>query len=124
MRFLQPRLARNAGLMLVLLVTACSPTRFFYYPNKHLYADPEKKGFDYQMMQYDSLNGKKLFALLFRTKMEPQGTVVHFHGNFGNVSNHFMAATFLLEHGFDVLEFDYEGYGGSEGTPTPERTIE
>ncbi len=48
---------------------------------------------------------------------------MHFHGNFGNLSNHFPLALFLVEQGFDVLSFDYEGYGASEGHPTPARTI-
>ena len=76
------------------------------------------------MVFFPSENGKKLFGLLFRTKQDhPKGIVVHFHGNFGNVSNHFIGATFMLDHGFDVLVFDYEGFGGSEGRPSPARTV-
>lgn len=106
------------------LFSACSPTRFFYYPNKKLYVDPEKVNLTYEMMRYPSENGKNLFALLFRTNQTPKGLAVHFHGNFGNVSNHFLASSFLVDHGFDVLIFDYQGYGGSEGRPSPKRTVE
>jgi fermentation-respiration switch protein FrsA (DUF1100 family) len=62
--------------------------------------------------------------LSFEAPGKPLGTVVHFHGNFANVSNHFTQSQFLTNYGFDVLIFDYQGYGGSEGTPTPLRTIE
>jgi fermentation-respiration switch protein FrsA (DUF1100 family) len=106
------------------LQPACSPHRLFYYPNRHLYADPAQKGMPYDLLEYPSLNGKKLYAILFKTPQTPKGTIVHFHGNFGNVSNHFMQSQFLVNHGFDVLLFDYEGYGGSEGDPGPKVMVE
>src|SRR4029077_6656557 len=31
---------------------------------------------------------------------------------------------FLLKYGFDVLAFDYEGYGASEGHPTPKNLVD
>lgn len=108
----------------VLLLSACAPTRLFYYPDRKLYLDPEKLGWDYEMMQFQSDNGKKLLGLLFKTKQQPKGIVVHFHGNFANVSNHFIASHFLVDYGFDVLIFDYEGYGDSEGKPSPKKTIQ
>jgi fermentation-respiration switch protein FrsA (DUF1100 family) len=109
---------------LILLLTGCAPHSFFYYPNRKLYGDPARMGFRYDTVQYPSLNGKRLWAVLIRTEQKPKGTVVHFHGNFGNVSNHFPLATFLVHAGFDVLSFDYQGYGASEGRPTPKRTVE
>jgi uncharacterized protein len=102
----------------------CSPQRFFYYPNHHLYVDPDRVGLHPELVRYPSLNGKELTALYFRTDQKPKGTIVHFHGNFGNVSNHFPLALFLLKYGFDVLAFDYEGYGASAGTPSPKHLVE
>jgi fermentation-respiration switch protein FrsA (DUF1100 family) len=107
-------------LLLILNFSACSPQRFFYYPNRTLYVDPDKTGLHPELVRYPSLNGKLLTALYFKTDQEPKGTVVHFHGNYGNVSNHFPLSLFLLKKGFDVLAFDYEGYGASEGRPSPE----
>jgi fermentation-respiration switch protein FrsA (DUF1100 family) len=106
------------------LQTGCNPHRFFYYPNKRLYLDPAEQGMPYDTLEYPSLNGKKLSGILFRTQNTPKATVVHFHGNYGNVSNHFLESQFLVNYGFDVLVFDYQGYGGSEGRPAPKRTIE
>jgi fermentation-respiration switch protein FrsA (DUF1100 family) len=113
-------------LLLAALASAagCSAHRLFYYPNAHLYADPHTAGIDYEVVRYPSLNGRELVGLYFATPKTPKGTVVHFHGNFGNVSNHFSQSTFLLERGFDVLIFDYQGYGGSKGRPTPKHTVE
>jgi len=108
----------------LLLLSACNRHGFFYYPNRTLYNDPETLGMPYEFLTYPSHNGKKLYAILFQTEQQPKGIVVHFHGNFGNVSNHFLESQFLTKYGFDVLVFDYQGFGGSEGQPTPQRTVE
>jgi uncharacterized protein len=112
-----------ATLAACLWLAGCSPHAFFYYPNKNLYIEPHHLKLNYEMVRFPSANGKMIFGLLFRTEQKPKGIVVHFHGNFGNVSNHFIGATFMLDHGFDVFVFDYEGYGGSEGRPSPARTV-
>ncbi len=111
-------------LIAFLFLTACAPTRLFYHPNKNLYVDPQKLNMDYEMMRFDSANGKKLMGLYFKTAQKPKGLVIHFHGNYGNVSNHFLGSHFLVDYGFDVLTFDYEGFGDSEGKSNPKRTIE
>ncbi|MCG3205273.1 MAG: hypothetical protein KCHDKBKB_01992 [Elusimicrobia bacterium] len=106
------------------LFSSCSAHRFFYLPNKYLYSDPVTRGMPYTLLEIPSLNGKTLSVILFQTNTPPKGTIIHCHGNFGNVSCHYMASQFLTEYGFDVLVFDYQGYGGSQGKPTPLRTIE
>lgn len=105
-------------------VAGCSPQRFFFYPNRTLYADPDRMGLKSEIVQFSSANGKTLFGLFIPTPRSPKGTIVHFHGNYGNLSNHFPMALFLLNNGYDVLAFDYQGYGASEGTPSPERLVE
>jgi fermentation-respiration switch protein FrsA (DUF1100 family) len=110
------------GALTLLSLTACSP--FFYYPNRVLYQDPAKLGITHQIIEYPSLNGKILTGIFFPNPETPKGTIVFFHGNFGNVSNHFGQCQFLTHDGFDVLIFDYEGYGASQGNPNPERLVE
>jgi uncharacterized protein len=108
----------------LIAATGCSAHRFFYYPNRILYADPQRLGINHEVVHYPSLNGKKLWAVYFPTPEKVKGTVVHFHGNWGNLSNHFPLALFLLHKGYDVLAFDYQGYGGSEGRPAPKNLVE
>lgn len=108
----------------LLLLQGCTPQSLFYYPNRKLYLDPTALGLKYEMREYPSLNGKRLWAIFMPTDQRPKGTVVHFHGNFGNLSNHFPLSIFLVKNGFDVLIFDYQGYGASEGRPSPKRTVE
>jgi fermentation-respiration switch protein FrsA (DUF1100 family) len=89
-----------------------------------MYVDPDRIGVKCELVRYKSKNGRELVGLWFESPTPPVGTVVHFHGNFGNVSNHFLCAQFLTRYGFDVLVFDYQGYGGSQGKPSPKITVE
>jgi fermentation-respiration switch protein FrsA (DUF1100 family) len=109
---------------LLLILGGCSVQRFFYYPNRNLYVDPDRTGFPYEIVHYPSQNGKSLVGLYFPAVGPAKGSIVHFHGNYGNVSNHFPLSLFLVRHGFNILAFDYQGYGVSEGRPTPQHLLE
>lgn len=114
----------SALLALSVLLQACGAERAFYYPNKILYHDPDRLGIRCELVRYPSLNGAMLTGLLFPAEGTPKGLIVHFHGNYGNVSHHFPLAFFLVKEGFDVLAFDYQGYGASEGRPSPRNAAE
>jgi len=43
-------------------------------------------------------------------------TILHVHGNAGNIESHVWFTEFLPAHGFNVFLFDYRGYGESQGT--------
>jgi fermentation-respiration switch protein FrsA (DUF1100 family) len=51
------------------------------------------------------------------------GTVLHLHGNAGNMSGHFQHVSWLPTAGWNVLCFDYRGYGRSEGQVSRAGTI-
>ncbi|WP_438282806.1 alpha/beta hydrolase [Pseudomonas alabamensis] len=46
-----------------------------------------------------------------------KGTVLHLHGNGGNMAWHLGGSYWLPEQGYQVLMIDYRGYGLSQGTP-------
>jgi fermentation-respiration switch protein FrsA (DUF1100 family) len=50
-------------------------------------------------------------------------TVIYFHGNGGNVSYVGWVGEQFAARGFDVLLFDYRGYGRSEGSVSDERGL-
>jgi fermentation-respiration switch protein FrsA (DUF1100 family) len=106
-----------------ILLNACGAERPFYQPNKILYADPARAGVPHELVYFSSGDGEKLMGLYFPARGESRGVVIHCHGNFANVSNHFPASYFFTEHGFDLLVFDYQGYGVSEGRPSRRGTI-
>ncbi|MDQ5836280.1 MAG: alpha/beta hydrolase [Acidobacteriota bacterium] len=73
---------------------------------------------------FKTADGVRLYGWLFHPKTLPaSATVVYFHGNGGNLSYCDWVGTALAARGFDVLLFDYRGYGRSEGEPTDERGV-
>ncbi|MBI4579121.1 MAG: alpha/beta fold hydrolase, partial [Planctomycetes bacterium] len=51
------------------------------------------------------------------------GTVLHLHGNAGNMTGHFQHVAWLPAAGWNVLCFDYRGYGESPGRTTRSGTV-
>ncbi|MBS1962278.1 MAG: alpha/beta fold hydrolase [Bdellovibrionales bacterium] len=60
------------------------------------------------------VDGAILSALRFRVK-NPRGIIVYFHGNAGSLSGWGDEGTMHAALGFDVLIYDYRGYGKSTG---------
>lgn len=58
-----------------------------------------------------------------RTQGPAVGTILYAHGNGGNLSNVGWLAERLATRGFDVLLFDYRGYGRSDGEVTDENSL-
>ena len=50
------------------------------------------------------------------------GVILHNHGNAGNIGHRVDELALMSEAGFDVLIYDYRGYGQSEGSPTEKGT--
>jgi fermentation-respiration switch protein FrsA (DUF1100 family) len=50
--------------------------------------------------------------------VEPLATLLFCHGNAGNISHRLENVAHLLRTGFQVLLFDYRGYGHSSGQPS------
>ncbi len=64
-------------------------------------------------------------ALLHAWRMRaenPRGAIVFCHGNAGNIASRIERAHVFVDGGFDVVLFDYRGYGSSTGEPTEEGT--
>ena len=72
------------------------------------------------------LNADRLRLHGWFISSQPQpsrATVIFFHGNGGNISNVGWLGEYLAGRGFDVLLFDYRGYGKSEGRIKGERDL-
>jgi dipeptidyl aminopeptidase/acylaminoacyl peptidase len=68
---------------------------------------------------FKSANGNNLNGWM----LKPKGTaithtILHFHGNGGNILGQFSIMKPLLAKGFQVFVFDYSGFGFSEGKAT------
>ncbi len=65
---------------------------------------------------FRNAEGLRLHGWFFHSKTQPaHATVVYAHGNGGNLSYCDWVGESLAARGFDVLLFDYRGYGRSEG---------
>src|SRR5215208_260473 len=65
---------------------------------------------------FRNAEGERLYGWFFHSPTQPAAaTVVYAHGNGGNLSYCEWVGESLAARGFDVLLFDYRGYGRSEG---------
>jgi len=97
--------------------------RFFYHPNQHVYEAPQAYGLEFERVSFHTADGICLDGLFLRAEGKANGTVLHLHGNAGNLTGHFPHVAWLPKAGWNVLCFDYRGYGDSQGRVTRAGTI-
>ena len=104
----------------LLFTPACS--NVFYQPSSKLFYQPEQFNLSYENILFYSQDGTQLHGWFFpsKSKVNPKGTVIQFHGNAENISTHFLSLSWLVKHGYNLFIFDYRGYGKSEGSPSQE----
>jgi fermentation-respiration switch protein FrsA (DUF1100 family) len=109
------RLSLLAGLGLGL--GGCSSLLF--YPAPGLPFTPQKAQLEYRDLNLRTADGVRLSAWWLPAKpgVPVRGTVLHLHGNGGNMAWHLGGSAWLPEQGYQVLMLDYRGYGLSEGQP-------
>jgi fermentation-respiration switch protein FrsA (DUF1100 family) len=68
---------------------------------------------------------ERIHGWFLKSKTQPPlATILHSHGNGGNITNTAWYGVRLTEDGFNVLEFDYRGYGRSDGEVTDEWALD
>ncbi len=100
----------------------------YLYPERVHIAEPSQFGIEYQDIfisgnavakgseREPTLHGWLMKAAKSNNKESKSlGLIVQFHGNAENISSHFRSVAWLTEFGYDVLAFDYRGFGKSEG---------
>lgn len=106
----------------VLCLMGCS--NLLYYPTRNLYVDPAKVKPVPKDWIFRTPKDLKIQGWVFSAPQPVKGVVLLFHGNGQNRSAHFFLLYWLIERGYDLVVFDYPGYGQTGGTPTPESTVE
>ena len=91
--------------------------RFAFFPSAGETTTPAEYGVPFTATTIQTADGERLRAWLLKAS-SPRALVVYFHGNGGNLSIWTPILSDLVRHGFDVLAFDYRGYGVSTGRPT------
>jgi len=97
--------------------------RFFYHPTNERYASPEEFHVTYESVNFRTSDDLLLHGWFFPAQGQARGTILHLHGNAGNITAHFPHVAWLPAEGWNVLCFDYRGYGASEDTVTREGTL-
>ena len=110
-------------IFLSLFCVSC--TSLIYQPDKVFYAHPDRFQTKFEAFDLKSLDGTKLTAWrLFSKTKDPKNLILYFHGNAQNITSHFANLVWLTDYGYEIIIFDYRGYGLSEGEPNPKGVAE
>jgi len=91
--------------------------QLFYFPTRDEPATPEDWGFKYENLRFKSADGTPLHGWFIAPKSkQAKGTIVFSHGNAGSLGYHLGFVIWLAEAGYNVMMYDYRGFGRSGGT--------
>ncbi|QIS11153.1 alpha/beta hydrolase [Nocardia arthritidis] len=88
-----------------------------YLPEKLIVQDPSLLGMDFRELSMRTTDGEIVHGWWLPAR-NPVGHILFAHGNAGNIGDRVPILALLVQAGFDVLAFDYRGYGRSTGRPT------
>jgi len=102
----------------LLLLGGCSSLLFYPEPGQPF--TPAQAHLQYQDVSLTAADGTRLHGWWIPVPqgVEVKGTVLHLHGNGGNLAWHLGGSYWLPKAGYQVLMLDYRGYGLSQGKPT------
>ncbi len=91
----------------------------FFFPDRVNYGGhPQKNGFDFETIKIQAKDNVTLDGWYVKSAISnPKATFVHFHGNACNITNHWDFVSWLPDLGYDLVTFDYRGFGNSSGKP-------
>lgn len=111
-----------------LLLSGC--TGLLFQPDRPVPVSPRTEALSGDELTFSSLDGTQLDAFYFSALgnmmqrpspigsiySSPRALVVQWHDTQGTMKSHYRSLSWLPIHGFDLLTFDYRGYGASAGT--------
>ena len=118
----QARLVAGLGVLLLLLLPGCADG-LFYRPGSDRIPAVAELGFAAEDVTFTAGDGTVLHGWWLPANGTHAGTVVYCHGNTGNLARHVGWVSWLPAQGYDVLVFDYRGYGNSAGEPSRSGTV-
>ena len=118
-RRLAKSVARIAAIPVIIYAGLCAfvytkQDELLFLPEQAFIGTPEKVGLRFDDVSFES-GGHELHGWFVPAKGTPRATVLHCHGNGGNVSYLGSTLSQLHDHELTSLVFDYRGYGKSEG---------
>jgi pimeloyl-ACP methyl ester carboxylesterase len=88
-----------------------------YFPSRTIMQTPAQAGLTHRELWFDSDDGERLHGWWIERRAPARGHVLLFAGNGGNIGDRLLHAQHLTAAGFDVLLFDWRGFGSSSGRP-------
>src|SRR3989344_688866 len=86
--------------------------------------DTIKTNYTIESVIFSSANGHKLNGWMMKqTNSKHSATILHLHGNAGNLLYQYSAMTPLIDHNCQIFIFDYSGFGFSEGKATKKNVL-
>jgi hypothetical protein len=97
--------------------------RYIYFPDSDVRTTPADIGLDFEDRSFVTPDGVQLHGW-YMPERKAHITLLHFHGNAGNISHRLHLYKRWHELGLAVFAFDYRGYGNSSGTPSEQGLYE
>ncbi len=99
-------------------------SRYVYYPGRRVDLTPQQIGLAYDDLTLVTADGERINAWFVPATGASSNTltVLHCHGNAGDMGDRVGLADALHKAGVNVLLFDYRGFGRSTGEPTEQGT--
>lgn len=95
--------------------------QLFFYPDSCNYGGlPSVNKSECFENIYIELNSKERVHGWFVEPLQliPKATIIHFHGNAANITNHWDQVSWIPAQGYNLFTFDYRGFGESTGKTT------
>jgi len=90
---------------------------YIYFPDRTIVTTPDRLELNYAELHLRSSDGIPLQAW-WMPATRPIGTLLHLHGNAGNISHRIPLYSEWHRMGLNVLAIEYRGYGESDGAPS------
>jgi fermentation-respiration switch protein FrsA (DUF1100 family) len=108
--------------LIVCALVAWKQGSLVWFPGPPPIQTPAMDGIAFDDLELKAVDGVAIHGWRLRTSGRALGAIVVCHGNAGNIAMRIPLARTFLEMGYDVVLFDYRGYGASSGAPTEEGT--
>jgi fermentation-respiration switch protein FrsA (DUF1100 family) len=104
----------------VLLLLYLTQSRMIFIPSRQVNFTPKSVGLEFESVELVTPDRVKLSAWFIPSAKPDSYVILQCHGNGGNISNRIDYSFLFHQMGLHSLQFDYRGYGNSQGTPTEE----
>jgi fermentation-respiration switch protein FrsA (DUF1100 family) len=91
--------------------------RFAFFPTPGETTTPTEFGVAFEPATIETVDGQRLRVWHLHAE-SPRALVVYFHGNGGNLSVWAPILSGVARYGYELVAFDYRGYGVSTGRPS------